>query len=210
MTHKILLVVVLLMGRELHAQSGSAEFLAGHSYLHYQHSIHKSIRPGSVMGWQHIATLIKHYETDPEKGGLPDEVMNQFYLSVRVARGISLKGGLFYTNATGFKPSVSAQFTFSKKDWMMVLAPRMDIKKNPSYELFVVSGYSPDISRTWKLYFRIQAMSSVGKFHNRSYQLIRAGFSHKRMQFGAGFNSDFYGRSGIMHTNAGLFVQMSL
>jgi hypothetical protein len=210
MKHKLFFLAFILLCSKIYAQKGNLEIMTGDAYLHYQHSFTGEIKPGSIVGWQHIATLIKQYETNPEKGGLPDEVMNQFYVTLKASKAISLKGGLFYTNATGFKPSAAVQFLFGKNNWVMVISPRIDIMKNPSYELFLVTSYTKPVNDLWKLYFRLQAMTSVARFHNRSYQLARVGVSYKGLQFGAGLNFDEYGRNKKVYNNLGIFIQAAL
>ncbi len=210
MKHKSLFLAFLFLSVKISAQSGNLEFMAGHSYFHYQHSMSKTLKKNGSVGWQHIATLIKQYENNPEKGGVADELMNQVYITFKTSRTISFKGGLFYTNTTGFKPSAAIQFLFMRKQWMMIVSPRIDVMKNPSYEIFMVTNYSPSINDKWKLHFRLQAMSSVSRFHDRSYQLARIGAGYKGLQFGAGINFDEYGKSFKLHNNAGIYFQAAL
>jgi hypothetical protein len=210
MKHKLFFFSIIFLCSKMYAQKGNLELMTGDSYLHYQHSFTGKIKTDGIIGWQHIATLIKQYNTNPEKGGIPDEVMNQFYVTLNASKAVSFKGGLFYTNATGFKPSAAVQFLLVKKNWMMVISPRIDIMKNPSYELFVVTSYTAPLNELWKLYFRLQAMTSVAHFHNRSYQLARVGASFKGLQFGAGLNFDEYGRDKKIYNNLGIFIQAAL
>lgn len=184
--------------------------MAGNKYLHYQHSLGQSLKPGSRFGWQHIATLLKRHNTKAGKGDLPDELMNQGYLTVRLHPLLSLKGGLFYTNAGGYQPSMGIQFFFHNKNCVVVVAPRAGFEKKGAYELFTMMEYTPPVSKSLKLYIRLQAMSNASReSHNRSYQLVRVGVDMKGFQAGGGLTLDEYGTSGKVHSNAGLFVRRS-
>jgi hypothetical protein len=192
------------------AQKGPGEVMLGSDYLHYQHSLAQSFNATSRFGWQHIATFIDRYKTNNEKGGFPDELMNQAYVTFRLSKIFSIKGGLFYTNKTGFKPSAGAQLFITKKNWTFLLSPRVDVVKKGSYELFSLLEFSPSLSGELNLYLRLQAMSNAAKKHNRSYQLLRIGLQHKRLQYGVALNFDEYGQDGTVYVNSGVFIRRIL
>ena len=201
-------LITMMVLDKTHAQLGPVEFVAGDQYLHYQHSIAHSFKPNSNFGWQHIATLIKRYNTNMEKGGFPDELMNQAYVTVRIHPVLSLKGGLFYTNVGGYQPTIGLQFFAHKKNWTAILAPRVDVVANGSYEMFVMVEFSPSLSQKIKLYTRLQAMSNFGKEnHNRSYQQLRIGFEVKGFQLGGGVTLDEYGALSKVYSNTGVFLR---
>ncbi len=193
------------------AQVGPIELMAGDKYLHYQHSLGQSLKPESKFGWQHIATFIKRYKVNADKGGMSDELMNQGYMTYRLNSLITLKGGLFYTNVGGYQPTLGVQFFWYNKDWVVIAAPRIDIIKNGTYEMFSMVEFSSSIGRSMKLYTRLQAMSNVGNAgHNRSYQLLRVGVELKGFQVGGGITLDEYGSSGKVYYNSGIFVRKML
>jgi hypothetical protein len=205
------LIVMVSFLQNVKAQLGPIELMVGDKYVHYQHSHSQALKPGSRFGWQHIATLIKRYNVNTEKGGMPDELMNQGYLTFRLHSLLTLKGGLFYTNVGGYQPTIGIQFFWNNKDWAVIAAPRIDIIKNGAYELFTMAEFSPSIGRGIKLYTRVQAMinfSNAG--HNRSYQLFRAGVELNGFQLGGGVTLDEYGTSGRVHYNSGVFVRRLL
>lgn len=211
MRHIFIFISFFFISRNLSAQLGPAELMIGNKYIHYQHSLGQSFNQKSIFGWQHIATLIKRYNTNIEKKGFPDELMNQAYITASFNASFSLKGGLFYTNTGGFQPSVGFQFFKHNKDWTVILSPRADIGKTASYELFALTEFTPSVSDKVRLYFRIQAMSNVGsKFHNRSYQQFRMGLNVREFQIGGGITFDEYGTSDLVHYNAGLFIRKML
>jgi hypothetical protein len=207
---KYLFIALFFLTRSLtiQAQSGTADIMAGHEYLHYQHSLAYEFNKNSGLGWQHLATLIKRYQQDKKSPTLKDEIMNQVYLTARISQSILIKGGLFYTNATGYKPSIGIQYAIRKSNWMMVVSPRVDLVKKGAFEMFLATEFRPSLSGNIRLYSRVQAMSSVSlKQHNRSYQLIRIGIEMKSMQLGAGLVFDEYGRNRSVQCNSGIFVR---
>lgn len=204
----IFFVFIFFLLQNLQAQTGSVELMAGDKYLHYQHSISQSMKPGSKWGWQHIATFIKRFRTDPEKGGMPDELMNQGYLTFRVHTLLSVKAGLFYTNAGGYQPTAGLQFFRRKKDITAIINPRLDIRKNGSFELFTMLEFTPSLTRRTRLYTRMQAMTNITRgSHTRSYQMLRVGLTVKGFQVGGGLTLDEYGTTGKVHFNSGLFIR---
>lgn len=205
------LLATLVFIQNTSAQLGPIECMTGNHYLHYQHSLGQKIKPGSKLGWQHIATLIKPYKTDIEKGGIPDEIMNQVYLTYQVHHLFSFKGGLFYTNFGGYLPTFSLQFFMRKKNWTTIVAPRMDFARKNNYEVFALVEFTPSLSQDIKLYTRLQGMSNFNKeTHNRSYQQLRVGLTVKDYEVGAGLTLDEYGTLRRLHYNTGVFVRKML
>jgi hypothetical protein len=137
--------------------------------------------------------------------------MNQGYLRFNISPAFSVMAGYFYATVPDFGASVALQYFKKHKDWLFVLSPRIDIKKNGAYEIFGLAEYRPSIGRQLKLYSRIQAMSSFGPYaHNRSYQRIRLGIDVANFQFGAGLNIDEFGPDPLVKYNAGLFLRKEL
>ena len=207
---KQLLLFTTLFTAALHtwAQKGSAELMSGHRYLHYLHTLGQPVAAQSKFGWQHIATLIKRYQPVKEKQGGADELMNQAYLTYGFTRWLSIKGGLFYNNAGGYKPSVAVQFLLAHKNGTVVFSPRADVSSKQAYEMFVFSEYFIPASGTTRFMVRVQAMSNASTaHHNRSYQFIRLGVDINNLQFGGGLTLDEYGTSNTVLYNAGVFIR---
>ncbi len=208
MKYTLLLIAVLTYFQKTYAQTGSAEVMAGHSYLHYQHTLAQSLKPDSRLGWQHVATVVKRYNHSGTKERLPDELMNQAYLSVRLTPSIAFKSGLFYTNGGGYKPAIGLNYFLRKKDYSIALSPRVDVAKKGAYELFAAAEVYPPLTTSLRFYARLQAMTNMrGTHHNRSYQLVRIGIDVKGIQLGGGLTLDEYGNGKPMHYNAGLFIR---
>lgn len=186
---------------------GNAEFMPGHRYIHYMHSLSHPLSQGSAWGWQHIATFIKPYQTEKRKPGQTDELMNQLYLTRKLAGPLSLKGGFFYTNTGGYMLSTGIQLLVQTKDWLLVVSPRADIAPRKNYELFLLTEYAFPARSQNRWFVRVQAMSNAGVKHNRSYQLLRTGINIKTMQLGAGITFDEYGTGNPLYCNTGFFIR---
>lgn len=208
MKQVIILTSLLLTLQASTAQSGNADIMTGHEYLHYQHSLSYHFTKGSGLGWQHIAALVKRYERDEKNPLFKDELMNQVYLTARLSNSFTLKGGLFYTNAGGYKPSVSIQYMARKENWLVIISSRADLVKNGAFEMFLASEFKPAISEKLRLYSRFQAMTSITtRQHNRSYQFFRLGVETKALQFGIGLTVDEYGKNKTVQYNSGIFIR---
>jgi hypothetical protein len=79
--------------------------------------------------------------------------MNQSYLTFCFHQLLTAKGGLFYTNVGGYRPTIGLQFFCHNKHWAATASPRIDIIKNGSYELFTMVEFSHSIGKDIKLYF---------------------------------------------------------
>lgn len=192
----------------VHAQNIPVELMAGNEYLNYQHSIHRKTSVGSRFGWTHITNMVKRYQTQTNKGGRPNEMMNQGYLTAMIHPKITIMGGFFYTPVTDVKISLVTQFTHKTKNWFMIVSPRFDAGKKNSYELFGLLEYQPSLTNKTKLYSRFQFMTNHGnEGHNRGYQQLRIGLDKKAVQFGIGIIIDQYGPTTEITTNSGVFIR---
>ncbi len=201
----IIALIIFLISINVTAQHSSAELMAGDKYLHYQHSlVHAFVKKVQL---QHIATYITRYEHSQKPGAMGNEIMNQAYVAYTISKGLTVKGGMFYTNASGYKASLAVQLHHQFKDLTVVIAPRADITKNGAYEVFALAEYTKHLRNKISWYSRIQFMSSITKQdHSRSYQQLRLGLRYKSWQMGAGITTDEYGIAKKIHTNSGIFL----
>lgn len=208
MKSKLILFLLLAQSLQADAQNGNADLMPGHNYLHYQHSISKTLEAKHGLGWQHIATFIRYHAPAKEGSKSRDEIMNQLYLSMPLTKHISVRGGLFYTNVGGYTPSLAVQFAWVRKSGLLIVAPRADVTKDGAFELFLLGERFFPLTRQLQLFLRVQAMSSVGlERHNRSYQQFRAGVAWNGWQLGGGLTLDEYGTDHTVHRNAGIFLR---
>ncbi len=205
-TALILIVVKLAV-----AQPINLEVMAGNDYLFYQHLIAKKFAAQSPFGFMHIANVSNRYQTDIKKGGRPNEVMNQVYITSALNKHFTLLTGIFYNHVTGIRASAGIQFAMPFKNGLFVTVPRADIEHRGSVEMMSMLEYQPAITKTVKLYSRLQVMSNYGAFrHNRSYQRLRLGINLKGVQFGAAMNLDEYGKESKLYFNTGIFIRKEI
>lgn len=206
-----LIILVVLGSQVVQAQPVVFEGLAGNDYLFYQHLIAKKFSAQSRFGLMHIANVTNRYQTDPKKGGRPNELMNQAYLTTRMSNAFTLLTGMFYTNNTGIRASAGIQYAKPFRTGLVVLVPRVDIEHRGSIEMMAMVEYQPVIKNSVKLYTRLQVMSNYGAYqHNRSYQRIRLGIDIKGTQVGLGLNMDEYGRESRIYLNGGVFIRKAI
>lgn len=207
----IILAVASLLSTTAKAQPIIFEGMAGNEYLFYQHLIVKKFSPKSQFGVMHIANVSSLYETDVTKGGRPNEIMNQAYLTTNLRKSFTLLTGMFYANATGIRLAAGVQHALPFKNGLWVTVPRVDVMHRGSVELMSMLELQPPLSDKTKLYIRLQAMSNYGPYHhNRSYQRFRLGVTIKKTQIGAGINLDEYGRASKVHMNTGIFIRKEI
>lgn len=208
MKKNIIAIVLLLFSANLGSQTMSVELTAGdHNFL-YQHTLTRKLEQDSRFGLMHIANLQTWYNLPQSKAGNTAEVMNQGYVSFELLRSVSLLGGFFYTDVTGIRSSAALQFVKKRSDWIFILAPRVDIMRNGSKEVFTQVEYRPAIGERLTLYTRVQVMLNHGPDHfNRGYQRFRIGIDQKKLQFGFAQNFDQFGDERSLRRNTGIFLR---
>lgn len=207
----IIMAVVALLSITAKTQPILFEGMAGNEYLFYQHLIVKKFSPESPFGVMHIANVSSLYETDITKGGRPNEIMNQAYLTTTLSKSFTLLTGMFYTNVTGIRLAAGVQYALPFKNGLWVTVPRVDIKHRGAVEIMSMLELQPPLSDKTKLYIRLQAMSNYGPYHhNRSYQRFRFGVSIRKTQIGVGVNINEYGSASKAHVNTGIFLRKEI
>ena len=187
------------------AQSIPVETFIGAKNYWYQHVVVKQL-PEKRLGFFHVSSLYAFY--DRARG---DELMSQSYLTYLLVPGVKLAVGSFYANIPGFSASAAIQFYKKVNDLTILVVPRADLSSKPAVETMVMMEYRPPLTKTTRLYARLQAMSSVvNARHNRSYQSARIGLDIKNIQFGVAFSVDEYGPETITQHNAGIFIRTEL
>jgi hypothetical protein len=187
------------------SQPVPVEVMAGSKYYWYQHSVARQFSPQSKVGFFHVSSLHMFYEKHQV-----DEIMSQSYLTYSVSHGIALAAGSFYATGAGFSPSLALQLVKKTDDLLILLVPRVDLKRNRSYEAMAMMEYRPMFTEKIGFYSRIQLMSNFAAHHNRSYQNFRIGISIRNIQAGFALNLDEYGKETKTLHNFGLFVRTEL
>lgn len=202
----LILLLLFWCSHRLGAQN--FEFMLGVRNLGYQHAFTKNAGKESRFGITHIASVLVPLKLTEGGGKSANEVMNQGYLRFRINKFLSINAGGFYANSNGLRPSVALGYIFTGPQLLMLMQPRVDITKSPSFELFGLVEWRPILSKHLLGYTRLQFMSNHGNSsHNRSYQQLRVGLEVRSVQFGIGFQADEYGRNFSTRYNTGLFIR---
>lgn len=208
---KYTVLIYMLIYTSTKAQFTPVEMMIGDKYLHYQHSFHRKFNTTSKFGWTHIATIMRQYLIKPEKGGRPNEIMNQVYLTTQLSNKFMLLGGLFFTPVTDMKISFAGQYLYRTKKLLLIVNPRFDMGEKFTYELFGLAEIRPAITNDLHLYSRFQFMTNHSTSgHNRSYQQLRLGLETKKVQLGLGTTLDQYGLALTCTSNTGIFIRKIL
>lgn len=206
-----IIILFLFIFSDATTQYAPVEVMAGHQYFNYQHSFHRKLSTNSKIGWTHITNLMRRYVTQPEKGGRPNEIMNQVYLTTNLSNNLMVMGGIFFTPVTDMKISFAGQYAYRTKTVSLILNPRFDLGNKFTYELFGLAEFRPTISPVMYLYGRIQFMTNHSKDgHNRSYQQLRIGIERNKIQLGIASTFDQYGTKLIPTANTGIFIRKIL
>ena len=143
-----------------------------------------------------------------------NENKNSFILQdliyVETFKNLRVAGGVAYSKA-GFSPTAGLQYVYSGKKVVFLLAPRVNIESDPSYDIMTILQYKPEINDHVKLYTRIQLLNLFNSQGNiKSYQWMRLGLEVKGIQFGLAANLDEYGPSSSVESNFGLFLRKEI
>jgi hypothetical protein len=196
------------------SQNIPVEAMIGNKNYWYQHILMRKFSSESKVGFFNVSSLYAFYD-----GSKRNELMSQSYLTYSVVNWVTVSVGSFYSSKPGFSPSFAIQFIKKKNNFFLLAVPRIDLKKQPTYDAMVMAEFKPLLSERTRLYFRIQLMSNYNSWsqikefsysHNRSYQNVRVGISTKRIQLGIALNADEYGQESKAFLNAGAFVRTEL
>lgn len=205
---KPVVALLILAGISLnkgYAQKFPLEVMAGHQQYWYQQVFSFPIGEGK-WGVSHTSSLQVFYDT--RKGS---ELMSQSYITYRITPGVKIGTGSFYANAPGFKPSVQVQLSHVGKSHTLLAVPRVDIYKQPTYDLMSMLEIKRACTPRIVFYARLQTMFNYKRTtHNRSYQSLRIGFGQHTWQAGLAFHADAYGKDKRYEQNFGLFVRKEL
>lgn len=186
----------------------NAEAMVGSRGLSFQMIIDKKIKSLPQVGFFSVTDI----NTDWGEQNVTD-VMTQANLTLDLLKGLRVNAGFHYTPVTGVRPSAGLIYTFANEDWLVLLAPRIDIVKNPNVEGVMIAEFQPKINENWRYYFRLQGLYShmtETEDHGRSYMRARAGLSYKEISFGIGANIEYYGPMKHNENNIGFFTKILL
>jgi hypothetical protein len=187
------------------AQPIPVELMLGNKYGTVNLAFSKSFSQTSKFGFFHMNTIQFDYK---------DENKNSFILQdlayYEVIKNLRITGGVAYSKG-GFDPTAGLQYVYSTRNFLFLLAPRVNIENDPSYDIMTILQYKPEINEKIKLYTRLQLLNLFGSDGNiRSYQWMRLGIEMKGVQFGLAFDLDEYGPDPSVTGNFGVFVRKEI
>lgn len=187
-------------------QSMPVELMIGHKNYYYQHSVDIKLSKISSFGFFHASSILI-----PFYGERENEIMSQSYMTIAINRVLSAGVGTLFSPPNRIRPSVCLPFLLQKPHGTVLIFPRADVWKQPSFELMGFWEQRSSHSKKQRFYGRLQVMTtwSIAQ-HNRSYQYLRLGVEQKGLGFGLAVNFDEYGDRAILYTNYGLFLRRVL
>lgn len=198
-----IMLVIWCLALTATAQPFVAEPMVGDKNYYYQHTMATKFTEASRVGFFHTSSLHYMY-VENEK----DELMSQSYLTYQALKNVKVAGGVFYATNPGFTPSLALQYTFHLGLLRGIIAPRVDLKRNGSFEIMMAGEYIAPVSKQLEFYARAQFMSNMDRIdHNRSYQYFRAGLKRNRTVFGIAMNIDERGGELQTQRNYGIFIR---
>ncbi|MDP9962239.1 hypothetical protein [Chryseobacterium lathyri] len=214
MKSPLLIACVLLLSNYLKAQEPPSpefknppvvvEVLAGNNGYASQMTVNKSFRSFPKLGIFSVTNFSSRWSETNSK-----DMMNQIHLTYHFAKGFSVLAGTHYTPSSGLRPNTALMYSYSSKEFLVTLMPRIDLANNSNWEGFALVEYKPKLNEFWNLYTRAQGLYCAtinSGDHARSYLMLRVGISSKEFRFGLGANWDAYGPARNTKANYGVFV----
>lgn len=209
---KIKIALVILFG--LIAQKGTTQI----TQLELASGIDKtdftsfSIQPIHKKNTFSIATLAFFQKYHQKEEAIFDEIGVQTTGFWNFSKFLSIGPSLYYNSVAGFSQRLSLLLNIGGENFTISLIPSLAylrLTDNVNGELFGQIQLFQPLKKYWKLLLSAQILSHWDKFsmHARSFQQIRAGFSHKGTQFGYAVDFDQYGENSITKTSMGLFLR---
>lgn len=180
------------------------ETLFGNEGYAGQMTINKAFRTVPKLGFFSVTNMSSKWDEKNSK-----DMMNQIHLTYQFAKGFKVLAGTHYTPNSGLRPNAAIMYSYSSKEFLLTIMPRIDLSNDANWEGFALVEYKPQFNENWSLYTRAQGLYCAtinNGDHARSYLMLRAGVSYKDFRFGLGANWDAYGPTKATKANYGLFL----
>lgn len=97
------------------------------------------------------------------------------------------------------------------KNLLVLIALRVNLEKDPEYDIVSILQYKSQLTEKVKLYSRLQLLNLFGSNGNiKSYQWVRLGLDFKGTQFGLAADFDEFGPHAKLEYNFGLFIRREI
>lgn len=187
------------------AQPIPIEVTVGDDYASTNLVVSRPFTPTSRLGFFHLSTLEMDYE-DESRNGIA--IQNLAFLEL--GGGLRVTGGAFHSER-GFSPTAGLQYIRPGRNLFVLVSPRVNIESDPSYSVFSIVRYRPQLTTNVRLYAAAQLLNSFNaERHLRSYQWLRLGVEVKGTQFGLAVNLDEDGPDPELAFNVGMFVRRDI
>lgn len=198
------LAVLILASIHVKAQPIPIELMFGNDYGVFELAFSKSLAQDSKLGFFHMNSVEFDYKGDYSSIILQDLLYYEAIKDLRVA------GGLAYTPG-GFNPTVALQYNYVSQRLFILIAPRVNISSEVSYDIMNIIQYKVPLNEKLKLFTRAKFLNVFNADGNiKSYQWFRLGLETKVIQFGLGFNLDERGPDPTLSTNWGVFIRKEI
>ncbi len=205
---KIFIVTIFLLFAStllVKAQPYPVDVTFGNKYGSVDFIFNKTFNENSRFGFFHLNTLEFNY-TDANK----NSIILQDLIFMETIKNLRIAAGAAYSKV-GISPTASLQYIYGSKKTFILIAPRINIEKDPTYNVMTILQYKPKINDKLNLYARIKLLNIFDADGNiKSYQWLRLGLDVKVVQFGLAFNLDEYGPNPKVSNNYGVFIRKEL
>ncbi len=202
---KVVFLAIILISKFsfVNAQPIPVELMGGNKYGTFMLIVNKKFSEESKFGVFHINILQFDYLKNEE-----NDIMLQDLLFYEPIKNFRLTGGGFYGGRPGFIPTMGMQYAVKKKNFFILIAPRINIQPIPQYDVFTIMDYEYKLNEKLSLCSAVQSLFLFDKNENlKCSQSIRLGLSIKNYQFGAALDLEQVGENFEKSTNFGLYLK---
>lgn len=183
------------------------EFFVGNNRTNVQLNVNKNI--ASKFNFSNLTIAAADYENNLSE----TEVIMMNSIVYQFHKNINIGTGLQYHFKKGIVPNISMSFSYLNPTWTFLLIPYLDFIPKLDFEFVGVIEFKPKLTKTIRLYTRIQGLYShniTDNLHDRSFANFRLGLKIKKIAFGGASNIDYYSPKKIYKDNYGAFIKIDM
>lgn len=182
------------------------EFMVGHNYGEFTMVMSKKFSQNSKFGFFHMNKVQFDYISNED-----NDFILQDLLYYEAIKNIRLTAGAFYGGKSGFKPTVGVQYLLHTKTLFLLVAPRINIETNITYDIISQLQATGPINEKLNLFASIQSLNIFNNEGNIKWgQDFRLGLEKQNYKFGLAAGFEQSGPDFVKSDNFGLFVQTQL
>ncbi|MGB8489416.1 MAG: hypothetical protein WCE64_00005 [Bacteroidales bacterium] len=190
----------------INAQPISLEIMGGNNYGKFTMVMNKKFSENSKFGFFHLDIIEFDYINN-----MDHDLMLQNLLYYEPLKNFRLTGGAFYGGKPGFKPTLGTQYSFNTKNFFLLIAPRINIEENPTYDIFSLLKAELPINNNLSIFSSIQSLNLLNKDGIiKCGQELRLGVDTKGYKFGLAAGFEQRGSRFEKSGNFGVFIQKEI